>query len=314
MLGAFGPITQGLAISALQNGLSDRFEHVGISRDRLASAAATPLASEQLSSRELGALAYTQGLSGRDTAFLAFGSGRPIQLQPSMDRLARLATAKPAWWSEPSARVGDLGDAGTRRMIGALLGLDLREMHDSDPLPVPADARFAALAKLVLGDHWELQHGIDDKDWIDALNTGHKDIATQFIPFLTKDELVRAEDDQTTFHRVTVPSIPVREAATTFGTGIGMVIAADNKWLQLYVELRDDVLMAKLWHLNDRWLETGRGMRFGLMGLCFEAQSLAEVGSGLIDRVPESRGWNVVSLRFPAKMAAVPVTEERRLA
>lgn len=313
MQSAFAPIAQGLAVSALNQGLADCLERVGLARERLVRASELTNASESLSPREVGALAYAQGLSGADAAYLAFGSGRTFSLRPSSDRISRLAVAKTAWWSDPITRVGDLGTGATKQLIGATLGLDLNRMDNSEPLPVPADTRFAALAKLILGEHWSLGVGVRDDEWIGTLNQSHKDIAARFL--ITKDELADAEEARDLYHHVPVPVTPAGAAAPVFGAEVPLVIAAGREWLQMFIHCTRGKLSVRICHLDKLWHEVGRGMRFGLMGLRFDVPTLAEVGPELLRRIPEAAGWNVVSLRFPSNSQSVTMAlAERRLA
>lgn len=313
MLNAFAPIAQGLATSALNQGLGDCLARVGMNRERLVRATEMTSACESLSPREVGALAYAQGLTGDETAFLAFGSGKSFHPRPTSDRIARLATAKPSWWSDPITRVGDLGTGATRQLIGATLGLDLARMDSADPLPVPADTRFAALAKLILGDHWSLDLGIRDPEWIGSMNKTHQDVAVRFL--ITKDELADAEDELDLYHHVPVPCVPAASAAPVFGAEVPMVLAAGKDWVQMFIHMTRNRLNVRVCHLDKLWHEVGRGMRFGLMGLKFEVDSLAEVGPELLRRIPDSADWRVVSLRFPCLATPIPAAvPERRLA
>jgi hypothetical protein len=203
-------------------------------------------------------------------------------------------------------------------MLGATLGLDLGRMANSDPLPVPADTRFAAFAQLVLGDHWDLGLGIKDQSWISTLNESHKGIAVKFL--VTKDARVAADfeedpEDRDLYHQVHVPCVPVLNAPMMFGSGVGMVVAAGKQWLEIFVHTKRGQLEVSVNHLNQNWHISGRGQRFGIDGLRFTASSLAEVGFELMKKAPEATGWRVVSLRFPSRfLAAAAVEDARRMA
>ena len=301
MKAGFGPLLSKLASSVLEGGLGERMYSLGLNQRRLEGAAESVWAADRLSSRETAALAYASGMSGKDTALLAFGVGSKPSDWPKFktDRIERMACAKPTWWTEPSSRVSDLGDGVTRRLIGAMVGMDLQQMTDAEPLTVPADARYAAIAKLSLGEHWELLVGLKDMQWIGEVSGAHEQEAQKFLPLMGLDDLMDQEADDMAYHLVPTPMVPVEVAAGQFGHGVPMVIAAGNKWAQMHVHLRREGLHVTVSSLNDRWMEC-RGLYLEI-----NVRSLAEVGAALLSKIPAAKDWNVVSLRFPSEMPRV---------
>lgn len=308
MKAAFGPLASGLAQSLLECGVGERLTTLGLSWHRMERAAESVLAADQLSSRETAALAYASGLSGRDTALLAFGVGptvleRPV---PQMLRFEQLNCAKQSWWTEPSSRVSDLGDLTTRRLIGALVGLELKDMAEEDPLTVPVDARYAAMAQLNLGEHWELLVGLKDQAWISELNQAHHAESQKFLHLATQEDLRDQEEDDDAYHLVPVPMVPAERAASYFGHGVTMVMAAGRDFTQMHVHMRREGLHVTVSNTNDRWMDGCRRLYQELT-----VQSLAEVGQELIRRIPAAKDWAVVSLKFPSHLPRVKVESHR---
>lgn len=300
MESAFGMVVNGMAKAAAVEGVTDCLARVGLSAERVHRAAASVFESGRMSPREVCALSYVHGLTGANTARLAYGDGKGLaRFVPEPGRMERLREGQPAsWWAEPTSRFSDLGEGTTRRLLGLMMGLDLGSMDEADPLDVPADARYAALAKLSLGEHWQILLGIQDEAWVNDLTEGHARSASIYLPMLAP-QTERDEELPLRYRRVPIPDIPALDAPVVFGAGVGMVIRTTKRsLLQLHIRNHQNRLVARLSHLDEQWKEAGKGKPLGTMGLCFEVNSLWGIGEELARRFPRAADWKVVSLRL----------------
>lgn len=297
-----GPLAQRLSAEAIYTGLVDRLATAGFSKPRLIAAAESKTAGEGLTTREVTGLAYGLGLTAGDAALLAYGNYVDLKtrVRPQQDRIERLM-AGTDWWGCPTTRVSDLGEGTYRRMLGAMVGLDLKQMDESTPLPVPADTRYAALADFEIGSYWELDHGLRDGAWIEELNTCHQQLATSLVPNLSKDQVREMEEDREAYHLVSVPPMSIQQAADAFGTGVSMVLAmGPTRWGHIFIHPRKEFLWIKLGSLNSMWVESTR-QAGAIASKEIKVRSLGEVGEAVMSEFSNSGLWKVIALRFPGQ-------------
>lgn len=300
------PIIQDMATNALHQGLGHR--EGGLEQRHLIQASEGFAGASRLTTREVVALAYGHGLTPATTAALVYGRPPEPELirggvRPSkLDRLG----ASSAWWGEPTARIRDLGRGSAKRLLGAMVGMDLEGAEENDPLLVPVDARFAAFADLEVGHQWQLGLGIHDESWNAGLSAEHRALAPTIIPLLTPVRLREVERERDNYHIVPVPAQCVGSALERHGAGVGVVFhdgRGQNWSLCVHRPRRASEavggrtqLEARVSLLDEFWMErrgyTGRDTVWG--------SSFDEVTKNLLATVPGVSRWQSVALRFPA--------------